>query len=406
VTADDKDYIWSSMVSVDDHVVEPPKLWLDRLPTVDHDRCPQVRRVRVDDAVRHSWIGLYSKLEIGGPSEGWVDVWHYEDTRFAMLQSMAAAGIPSGDIDIRPATYDWMRPGCYQAQPRLADMDVNGVDVSLCFPNLFVRFCGQRFLEAADKELALRCVRAYNDWLVEEWAGPSGGRLHGAFILPLWDPQLAAKEVERLSGVARVVCFSEIPTRLGLPSLYSRDWDPLFAACERNGVVVAMHIGSSSTQAKTSDDAPPLVWLANHYTISSLAMSDWLLSGTLDRFPSLRIAFAESQAGWIPYLIGRLDGAWHRNDPYLFTKDVTRTQRPPSEYLRDHVYTCVFDDPAALAFLELLPEDCVCFETDYPHSDGTWPHSAEVAKRQTAGLEPLARDKILRENGLRMLGVA
>jgi predicted TIM-barrel fold metal-dependent hydrolase len=397
--------ILTSMVSVDDHVVEPPTLWTDRLGRVDQERAPRVERLRTGDAVKESLLGVYKTLDLEEHADGWIDLWRYEDLRFPMLRSYAAAGLV-GAVEVTPITYDDIRPGCYEPEQRLADMTEDGIDVSLCFPNIFVRFCGQRFLEAQDKALALRCVRAYNDWLTQGWAAPSGGRLLGAYIIPLWDAQLAAQEVERIAGDARAVCFSEMPTRLGLPSIYSGGWDPFFAACEANDILVAMHIGSSSTQPTSSDDAPPLLKLTNNYTVSSLSLSDWLLSGVLDRFPGLRIAFAEAQAGWIPYLVDRLDRGWHRNDPYLFNEHVSRTPHPPSTYLADHVFVCVFDDPIAMAHLDVIGEDNICFETDYPHPDGSWPNSGLVAERQTKDLSPELREKVLRLNGLRMLGVS
>jgi predicted TIM-barrel fold metal-dependent hydrolase len=406
VTAVDTDHdIWTSMVSVDDHVVELPTLWTDRLPNAHRRTGPRVERLRVADAAQGPLAGVYHSLDLAAFADGWIDIWHYEDVRFPMMRSFASAGL-QGNVEVTPITYDEMRRGCYEVGARLADMDADGVDVSLCFPNIFVRFCGQRFLEAKDKDLALLCVRAYNDWLTEEWARPSGGRLLGAYIVPLWDPQLAAQEVERIAGDARVVCFSEVPGRLGLPSIYTGIWDPLFAACEANDIVVAMHIGSSSSQPTSSDDAPPLLKLTNNYTVSSLSLSDWLLSGVLDRFPRLKIAFAEAQAGWIPYLIDRLDRGWHRNDPYLFREDVPRTVDPPSTYLHGHVFVCVFDDPVAMEHLDVIGEDNICFETDYPHPDGSWPASRLVAERQVKDLPLAQRDKILRHNGLRMLGLA
>ena len=73
-------------------------------------------------------------------------------------------------------TYDDIRPGCYRAADRLADMDINHVEASLCFPN-YPRFCGQLFAERSDKELSRLCVEAYNDWMVDEWCGDSGRRL-------------------------------------------------------------------------------------------------------------------------------------------------------------------------------------------------------------------------------------
>jgi predicted TIM-barrel fold metal-dependent hydrolase len=401
---DQDDDIWTSIVSVDDHVVEPPTLWTDRLSNGDRNIGPRVERMRIRDAVKESLLGVYHALQIDEQSDGWIDIWRYEDVRFPMMRSYAAPGL-TGDVEVIPITYEDLRPGCYEPEMRLADMSTDGVDVSLCFPNIFVRFCGQRFLEAQDKELAARCVGAYNDWLTEEWSAPSHGRLHGAYIIPLWDPLLAAREVERIGADARVVCFSEIPSRLGLPSIYSGAWDPVFAACEANDVLVAMHIGSSSTQPTSSDDAPGLLRLTNNYTNSSLSLSDWLLSGVFERFPRLRIAFAEAQAGWIPYLVTHLDRGWERGDPYLYNERVPRTPQSPSAYLADHVFVCVYDDPIAMDHLDLIGADNICFETDYPHPDGSWPNSRSVAERQTENLSPELRDKVLRHNGLRMLGL-
>ena len=87
---------------------------------------------------------------------------------------------------MKGVTYEDMRPGSYELKPRLEDMDVNHLEAALCFPT-FPRFCGQTFTEAKDKELALLCVKAYNDWMVDEWCGDSGGRLIPLCLIPLWD---------------------------------------------------------------------------------------------------------------------------------------------------------------------------------------------------------------------------
>jgi predicted TIM-barrel fold metal-dependent hydrolase len=103
-------------------------------------------------------------------------------------------------------------------------MDVNHVQSALCFPT-FPRFCGQTFTEAKDRELGLLSVRAYNDWMVEEWCGPAArGRLIPLTLIPLWDAELAAQEVRRnASRGVRAVAFSEIPPHLGLPSVHTDD---------------------------------------------------------------------------------------------------------------------------------------------------------------------------------------
>src|SRR5262249_15194033 len=138
----------------------------------------------------------------------------------------------------------------------------NNVEVSVCFPNVLPRFCGQTFAEAKDKELALLCVQAYNDWNIDEWCGGAGrGRLIPLTLVPLWDVDLAVAEVHRTAAKgSHAITFPEDPLPLGLPGIYSGYWDPFFAACVETDTVVNMHIGSSSRMTRHSPDAPQIVW--------------------------------------------------------------------------------------------------------------------------------------------------
>lgn len=376
------------LVSVDDHIVEPATLWTDRLPSSLAEVIPHVRREQVA-----------SLINPGSPV--WADVWHYEDVVEPLRRGFGSAGKPAVENDLEPMTFEEIRPGCYRPGPRLADMDVDGVEASVCFPNNFVRFCGQRFLEAKDKDVALQCVRAYNDFLADEWEADAGGRLSGTRIVPLWDAQLAAGEVRRTAAQgSRSVCFSEIPARLGLPSMYSGYWEPFFAACAETDTVINLHIGSSSVVHTTSDDAPMGVRISNHFGNSAFSLSDWLVCGAFIRYPQLKIAFSEGQAGWVPFLMSRLDGLWRAGT--TVAGFAQRLPEAPSSYLKDHVYFCIFDDPAVLRFLDELGDDNLCFETDYPHPDGSWPFSKVAAYRQTATLTPEQRDKVLRTNAARL----
>src|SRR5438874_2608010 len=127
----------------------------------------------------------------------------------------AASGFEN--IDLEPITFDEIRPGCWIQKERLVDMANNHVDASLCFPNVLPRFCGQAFLERDDKELALLCVQAYNDWMIDEWcAGDAKDKLIPLTIIPLWDPTAAAEEVRRCADKgSHAVAFSENPSPLG-----------------------------------------------------------------------------------------------------------------------------------------------------------------------------------------------
>ena len=187
------------IVSVDDHVVEPPHLWETWLPEKHRERGPHVERRGIGH-MRHTGGGQYEQtFDPAGPQ---ADCWVYEDLVYINKRHVAAVGFDRDDMTASPITYDEMRPGCYDPKARVEDMRMNHVEASLCFPS-FPRFCGQTFTEAKDRELAEACVYAYNDWMVEEWCGDSDGQLLPLPIIPLWDAELAAKEVIRNAGARR-----------------------------------------------------------------------------------------------------------------------------------------------------------------------------------------------------------
>ena len=285
----------------------------------------------------------------------------------------------------------------------MADMDVNGVEAQLAFPN-YPRFCGQLFMRGKDRELALLCVRAYNDWMVEEWCGGSGGRLIPLCLVPLWDAELAAEEVRRNAarGV-RAVAFSELPPYLGLPSIYSGYWDPLFTACAETGTVLAMHIGSGTKTPQTSDDAPEAVASTIIFGNSVASLTDFLLSGVLHRFPDLKLMYAEAQIGWIPYLLERVDDVWETHRGWSHSQ--LHCPERPSTYYQRQVYSCFFKDPVGVDLLDRVGADHVVFETDYPHQDGTWPWSRQAAAQQFGHLDDATIRKIARGNAISLLGL-
>lgn len=203
------------IISVDDHVIEPPGVWQDRLPAKYRAVGPRIEEHPSNGFVLQG--GRYvPNPGADGPVAAW---WHYEDRYYPVIRYIASAGYPPSSEDGRAVALDDMRPGCWQPQARLDDMTINGVEASLCFPN-YPRFCGQIFNEAKDHDLGLLCVKAYNDFTVDEWCAGSGGRLIPLCLIPLWDPELAAAEVRRNAarGV-KAVAFSELPPWLGLPSI-------------------------------------------------------------------------------------------------------------------------------------------------------------------------------------------
>jgi predicted TIM-barrel fold metal-dependent hydrolase len=311
----------------------------------------------------------------------------------------AAVGFPN--LDNEPVTFDQIRPGCFDQKARLADMDANHTEASLCFPNVLPRFCGQAFLERADKELALLCVQAYNDWMIDVWcAGDGYGRLIPLTIVPLWDVELAAAEVRRCADKgSHAIAFSENPVPLGLPSVHSGYWEPLFRACEETDTVINMHIGSSSRMPSTSPDAPFIVSSILTFQNAMGSMVDYLIAGVFERFPKLRIAYSEGQVGWVPYVLERADKLWAERAGASFGSDLPK---PPSTYVRDHIWFCIFDDEVGLRNRDLVGMEQITFEVDYPHADSTFPHTLETATNivTKAGLTEAETYKFLRGNAI------
>ncbi len=389
------------IISVDDHVVEPAHLWQTWLPEKFKERGPRSER-RGIGSMRHIGGGTYEQtFDPSGPQ---ADCWIYEDFVYINKRHVAAVGYARDDMTMSPITSDEMRKGCWDPKARLEDMDVNWVEASLCFPT-FPRFCGQTFAEAKDRELALACVKAYNDWMVEEWCGDSNGRLIPLIIVPLWDAALAADEVRRNAarGV-RAVCFSEIPPHLGLPSIHTGYWDPFFQACSETGTVVNMHIGSSSKMPATSADAPVAVAATLSFNNAMASLADFLFSGVLVRFPTLRLAYSEGQIGWLPYVLERADAVWEDHRAWGGVADLV--PEPPSTYFHRQVWGCFFKDFHGLRSLDVIGEDRVTFETDYPHTDSTWPDTKLIAEKMMAGLSQETVNKVVRQNAIDLYGLA
>ena len=384
------------IISVDDHVIEPPDLWQRWLPTKYRADGPRVERQQGHVKFlkrRHA----FKQTDDGV----WADVWVFDGMAMPLLGGLATAGTDKTAADNAPLLFEQMRPGTHQQAARLADMDRNHTDVSLNFPS-FPRFCGQTFLEAGDKEMALACVQAYNDWMIEEWCGGDGyGRLVPLTLIPLWDVQLAAEEVRRCAAKGNAgIVFSESPPALDLPSVYSGYWDPLWQACVDTDTVVNCHVGSSSTFPSTGPDSPMLTSIALLHEGSQRALIDWLCSGVFERFDGLRVVLSEGQIGWMPYALERLDAAYRKHQGYSGLEG--RITKPPSEYVQGHIYGCLVDDVVGMELRHRLPMGQLMFEVDYPHGDSHWPNSRAVLEKLVAncGLADAEVLKIVRTNAI------
>jgi hypothetical protein len=366
------------LVSVDDHVVEPPDMFEGRVPAKWRGREPKVL---------HKPDGT--------------DVWSYEGNEIPNVGLNAVVGRPPEEYGIEPTSFEEMRAGCYDIHQRVRDMNVNGVLGSMCFPS-FVQFCGQLFARTEDKELALAMLRAYNDWHVESWCGAYPGRFIPLSIPPIWDPELMAAEVRRMATKgSHAVTFSENPSKLGWPSFHSPHWDPFWAACADEGTVVCLHIGSSSQLAITAPDAPFDVLIALQPVNIIQCAADLLFSPVLRKYPDLRIALSEGGIGWIPYFLERVDYVYAHHKAWT-GQDFG--DKLPSQVFKERIVTCFIDDAFGVENRHHLNMDMVTWECDYPHSDSTWPHAPEIAMKYLAGVPEAEVDKITHRNAMRIFG--
>jgi len=382
-------------ISVDDHLIEPARLWQERVPEKLRERAPRIVR------------------------EGTDEFWLYDDRQIITTGLNAVAGKTREEFSPEPISYDDMRPGCYEPAARVADMDDGFVLASMLFPS-FPRYCGQIFTEAKDKDLALVCVQAWNDFILEEFAAAYPGRFIPMMIIPLWDPVAAAAEIERTAALGgKSVAFSENPTKLGLPSIHTDYWDPVFQAANDTGYVVSMHVGSSSNMIRTSDDMPTLAFMAYSAAANQAGtLLDWLFSGNFERYPNLKIALSEGSIGWMPYFLERAEQVIDKQRFWASRFDINMNAAHDRgenkgeasfsldtdirQLFKDHVFGTFIEDQAGVRLLDIIGEDNVMLECDYPHSDSTWPDTVNLARKWLGHLPEDVQHKITVGNAERV----
>jgi predicted TIM-barrel fold metal-dependent hydrolase len=272
-------------------------------------------------------------------------------------------------------------PAAYEPKARLGAMDVDGVAVELLFPSSFPRFAGTRFLEIDDKDLALACVRAYNDWMIDEWCATDSKRFIPVILTPLWDPHAGAEEIYRTASKgARGISFTENPSPLGLPSFWTDHWDPVFAAAEETGMPLCLHVGTSGSLRRTAPEANEPAQSALSGVCAMMSCGDLIFSGIVDRHPGIKIALSEGGSGWAAYLVERMDYTWRR------TRFETGTSRAPSELFQRNFWTCFISDQAAVEARHRIGVDKLMFETDFPHNDSNYPHSRKLLEECLVGV--------------------
>jgi predicted TIM-barrel fold metal-dependent hydrolase len=362
----------ATVISVDDHLVEPPHMFEGRLPKALADRAPRI----VDDADGR-------------------EVWEFEGQRFTQVGMNAMAGRRPETMALEPSRFTEMRPGCYDIHERIRDMDINGVWASLNFPSMITGFCGRVYSQAKDAELGLAVTKAWNDWLYEEWWQPYPDRIIPLGLTWLADPVLGAAEIRRNAERGfRSVTLPERPHRIGFPSLFTGYWDPIIEACAETDTVISIHVGSSGGYDHP-EGSPTLQLGATMFgQLSLAACAEWLWSRYAVKHPNLKIAMSEGGIGWVAMLMDRLDNIVDRSG---YGKEGFGDLRP-AEVLQRNFWFCTLDDPSTIDTRHRIGIDHIMVETDYPHGDGTWPDTQDVIADVWGHLPPDELRKICCEN--------
>ena len=221
------------LVSVDDHLCEPPDMFDAHLPAKWRDEAPRILHTDKGD-----------------------DVWTFNGSIIPNIGLNAVAGRPKEEYGIEPTSFDEIRPGCYNVHERVKDMSAGGVLGSMCFPS-FPGFAGRLFAAHPDKAFAADLIRAYNDWHIGEWCGSYPGRFIPMALPMIWSVEECAAEVRRVAELGcHSMTFTENPVPLGEPSFHDTYWDPLWEALVDCDTVLAIHLGSSGQLVVSAPDAP------------------------------------------------------------------------------------------------------------------------------------------------------
>ena len=363
------------IASVDDHLSEPPDMFELVLDGADLASAPKFLTT----------------------PEG-KNFWSYQGIHMRSVGLNAVVGRPLEEYGMEPTSLDQLRKGCWDVHARIDDMNVNGIAVSLNFPQAFSHD-GGRFYQAEDKRLAAIHLRAYNDWHLDVWCAAYPGRFIPCAILPLWDMEATVAEIARVAAKGcTAVTVSDNPTAHGLPSIHNAYFEPFFKAIADHDMTICCHIGVGNPAPIASSESPIEAWITTMPMSISTGAADWLNLEALQRYPDLRICLAEGGIGWIPYFLERADFANSRHK--YWTHSIFQDKKP-SEVFHRHFMNCFVDDKFGLRHLDEMSEDMVAYECDYPHSDSLWPDVPEHLWESVKILTDTQIDKVTHLNALR-----
>ena len=341
------------MISVDDHVVEPPHTFEGRLPKHLQDRAPRV-----------------------ADRDG-LQIWEFEDQKFTQVGMNAIAGRKPTQKK-EPFRFDQMRPSCYDVDARVRDMDINGVWAAVNFPSMVTGFCGRVFFNAEDPELGQACIRAWNDWLYEEWYLAHPTRIVPLGIAFLSDPDAAVAEIHRnaergFTGISHARATAR--DRAARP-VAARPLGPDHPGLRRHRhrrVAARRQLGLGRWGRPTHPGCRSAPRSSGSSRCTSAA--EWLWSEYPVKHPTLKIAMSEGGIGWVAMLLDRLDNIIDRSG-YGAGWD-----ERPADVLQRNFWFCTLDDPSTIDTRYRIGVENIMVETDFPHGDGTWPDTQLVIEK-------------------------
>ncbi len=357
--------------SADSHVVEPLDLWVRRLPGHLKERAPRV------EEVEGRWVFLVEGMpprRMGGPPP--------DDTE------------KDAEKEEERKVATGFRPGGADPALRAADLDEDGVWGEVLYPT--IALFGYMI---PDPELRWASARAYNDWLAETFAAASA-RFAGAAMVPIQEIAPAVDEIERVAGLGLRSVMLPMQAPSDAPYNNGR-YDPVWAAAQAHGMPVSFHVGTGANPVHERGAGGAVinyveVGLGAQRTLAYLAAS-----GVLERFPELHVVMVECGAGWLSWLMERMDEAFHEHAGWVNPKLV----EPPSFYVRRQGHVTFGNDSAGVVNRGFTGVEPLLWASDYPHPEGTWPHTQETLARIFSGVDDGARRRITFETTARLYGL-
>lgn len=367
-------------VSADGHVIEPMDLWQTRLDKRFRDRAPGI-----DSRPEGDYFLLEGHPPFPVGLEG------------AMINEKIAADIK----DIGGRRYTDSRPGAWDPQARLADQDLDGVHAEVIYPGV-----GLLILGHPDAEFKRACLQVYNDWL-SEFCAVAPDRLLGAGLLPLGGPvEWAIEEAERVAkkGLRSV----SIPATVKDHPYFFREHDPLWAALEDLNLPVSIHAGTGkwplfeefARTFRLEAIGPDLA--DARMGLPARTLGDLMWGGIPQRYPKLRFVLVETGMGWIASLLEFMDHWWNDHRRWMEPK----LEESPSDYFHRQFWVTFEEDRSGIATRDMLNIDHLMWGSDYPHTEGTFPHSRRQIAKYFTGVPEGEMYKMVSGNAANLYGLA